>query len=243
MTAEHDPHDGTDALLAAITGEAGPETAGTDPRAVAEHRSAQADVALLREQLRIIGDALAAPAPAESPAPPRTPRPQRTRRRLPALVFGALAVACAVTVLAGLGWLLARPGTGLSAGADDSAAKAESRSDSRSDSQSDSGSAYPAVCARLVVEGDVVDVEAVPGTASERVTLRVTRYYRPERGEAEVTVVTDGAVAPRPGEHVLLAVPRGADAPDLWVTDGREIAEQRTSVERGLAVTPAAGCP
>lgn len=235
MTAEHEPYDGTDALLAAITGEEPSAEARSDPARMAEHRKAAADVALLRQQLGIIGDALAAPAPAESPAPRRTPRPARPRRRFPALAFGALAVACAVTVLAGLSWLLARPGTGLSAGADDSAAKAESRSDSRS--------AYPAVCARLVVEGDVVDVEAVPGTGSERVTLRVTRYYRPERGEAEVTVVTDESVAPRPGEHVLLAVPRGAEAPDLWVTDGREIAEQRTGVERGLAATPLAACP
>ncbi|MER6525179.1 hypothetical protein [Streptomyces sp. NPDC001508] len=239
MTAEHDPYDGTDALLAAITGEADPDMAGTDPRAAAEHRAAQADVALLRQQLRIIGDALAAPAPAGTPAPRRTARPERPRRRFPALAFGALALACVVTVLAGLGWLLTRSDTGLSAGAGDSAAKAESGSDSRSDS----GSAYPAVCARLVVEGDVVDVETVPGTGSQRVTLRVTRYYRPERGKTQVTVVTDEAVAPRPGEHVLLAVPRGADAPDLWVTDGREIAEQRTSVERGLAATPVAGCP
>ncbi|MFJ8599583.1 hypothetical protein ACIREM_12810 [Streptomyces shenzhenensis] len=240
MTAEHDPYDlpdGTDALLAAITGEAGPaEAAGTDPRAAAEHRSAQADVALLREQLRIIGDALAAPAPAARPAPRRAPKPARPRRRFLALAVGTLAVACVVTVLSGLAWLLAGPGPGLSAGADDSAAKAESRADHRS--------AYTA-CARLVVEGEVVGVETVAGTGSQRVTLRVTRYYRPERGEAEVTVVTDEAVAPRPrpGEHVLLAVPRGADSPDLWVTGEREIARQRSTVEREVAVSPASGCP
>ncbi|MGW3950539.1 hypothetical protein ACWEKM_06160 [Streptomyces sp. NPDC004752] len=246
MTAEQNPYDGTDALLAAITGEAGPEATGPDPtdlRAAAEYRAAQADVALLREQLKVIGDALAAPAPgapapAARPAPRRAPRPARPRRRFPALAFGALAVACVVTVLSGLGWLLAQPGTGgVSVGADDSAAKAESRADSRP--------AYPAVCARLVVEGDVVGVEAVPGTGSERVTLRVTRYYRPERGAAEVTVVTDEAVAarPRPGEHVLLTVPRGAGSPDLWVTDAREIAERRGTVERELALSPAPECP
>ncbi|MGW4732451.1 hypothetical protein ACWEQC_25300, partial [Streptomyces shenzhenensis] len=162
------------------------------------------------------------------------PKPARPRRRFLVLAVGALAVACAVTVLSGLAWLLAGPGPGLSAGADDSAAKAESRADNRS---------AQTACARLVVEGEVVGVETVAGTGSQRVTLRVTRYYRPERGEAEVTVVTDEAVAPRPGEHVLLAVPRGADSPDLWVTDEREIARQRGTVEREVAVSPAAGCP
>ncbi|MEV5358713.1 hypothetical protein AB0L15_37690, partial [Streptomyces sp. NPDC052693] len=46
-----------DPLMAAITGEPLPQDA--DAAARAEHRAARADVALLREQLGLVGDALA----------------------------------------------------------------------------------------------------------------------------------------------------------------------------------------
>lgn len=53
-------YEGLDALLAAITDEPLPEGARDDAEFMAEHGSAVADVALLREQLRIMGDVLAA---------------------------------------------------------------------------------------------------------------------------------------------------------------------------------------
>ncbi|MFD8813825.1 hypothetical protein ACFV23_20595, partial [Streptomyces sp. NPDC059627] len=84
MTAEHDDHeryDGrdeeeTDALFAVLMDE--PLTGGqrADPAFMAEHRAATADVALLREQLGIIGDTLAAPPPRPEPRP----RPAARRR-------------------------------------------------------------------------------------------------------------------------------------------------------------------
>lgn len=73
MTAEHDGHegregrdeqggdDGMDALLAVLADEPLSDEARADAAFMAAHRSAQADVALLREQLGIIGDALAEP--------------------------------------------------------------------------------------------------------------------------------------------------------------------------------------
>ncbi|MER6091866.1 hypothetical protein [Streptomyces bluensis] len=54
-----DAYDGMDALMAAITDEPLPEGALDDTAFAAEHRSALADVALLREQLGLIGHALA----------------------------------------------------------------------------------------------------------------------------------------------------------------------------------------
>ncbi|PSM43503.1 hypothetical protein C6Y14_10340 [Streptomyces dioscori] len=60
-------YDGIDALLAAITDEPVPDGAREDARFMAEHRSAVADVALLREQLRIMGDTLADGTPAAGP--------------------------------------------------------------------------------------------------------------------------------------------------------------------------------
>lgn len=85
-------YEGADALMAAITGEPLPEGALEDPVAAAEHRAALADVALLREQLGLIGDALAdagadagagadadpAGSTGEALAPPGRPRAARS---------------------------------------------------------------------------------------------------------------------------------------------------------------------
>ncbi|MFD0310231.1 hypothetical protein [Streptomyces sp. NPDC127119] len=56
---EEAAYEGIDALLAALTDDPLPAGARDDPEFMAEHRSAVADVALLREQLRIMGDTLA----------------------------------------------------------------------------------------------------------------------------------------------------------------------------------------
>ncbi|MBQ0849022.1 hypothetical protein J8N05_12480 [Streptomyces sp. BH-SS-21] len=56
---EEAAYEGIDALLAALTDEPLPAGARDDPEFMAEHRSAVADVALLGEQLRIMGDTLA----------------------------------------------------------------------------------------------------------------------------------------------------------------------------------------
>ncbi|MER6708856.1 hypothetical protein ABT328_32175, partial [Streptomyces fumanus] len=68
MAAEHEGRVPVDALMAAITGEEPAPGAGAGAGTEAERRSAEADVALLREQLGVIGRALAEPPP---PAPAR----------------------------------------------------------------------------------------------------------------------------------------------------------------------------
>ncbi|CAM5454432.1 hypothetical protein [Streptomyces griseomycini] len=57
-------YDGTDALMAAILDEPLPARGRRDPAFLAAHGAAVADLAVLREQLALIGDALAAPAEA-----------------------------------------------------------------------------------------------------------------------------------------------------------------------------------
>lgn len=74
MAAEYD---GVDALMAAITEEPLPDAALADDAFVAEHRAARADLALLREQLGIIGNALAEPEPEPEPQPEPQPQPAR----------------------------------------------------------------------------------------------------------------------------------------------------------------------
>ncbi|MFF3405993.1 hypothetical protein ACFYW8_07215 [Streptomyces sp. NPDC002742] len=79
-------YEGVDALLAAITDAAPPEGARDDVVFMAEYRSAAADVDVLREQLVIIGDALAdsgrqsesAHASSRKPRKPR--KPQKSKR-------------------------------------------------------------------------------------------------------------------------------------------------------------------
>lgn len=112
MAAEQHPDgydDGYDALMAAITGEPLPPGAGAD--AHGEYRSATADVALLREQLNLLGDALGDAVPEEHPAPAPAPAPA-PRRRPFRLALGVLAAACAGVVVTSLGWLVVQSGSG-----------------------------------------------------------------------------------------------------------------------------------
>jgi hypothetical protein len=231
MAAEHEGHAGVDALMAALTDEPLPPEAHEDAACLAEHRSATADIALLREQLGIIGRALSETPDAGQPAPARAPVPVRAprRRSFAAVAFGALAVACAGALVTGMGWLLARSG-----GSADSASGSSAQQDSGGDAKL-SAPGYVA-CARLIAEGDVTGVEPVPGTAQDRITLDVTRYYKPAKGKDEVTFVMDQAVDPRlrTGDHVLVGIPRHGASPDMWSVGERDIARERAWILRAL---------
>jgi hypothetical protein len=263
MTAPHDGHDGhdrhdghdghgrhdsvlpVDPLMAVVAGEPLTDAQRADAAFMAGHREAAADVAALREQLGLIADALTRPAPAEEPEPQpvRVAKPPRPRRWV-TVAFGSLAVAAVAAVLSGTAWLLAQGGNGMSGSADsDSVAAGQKQDGGKSD-----GAAYLA-CARLVVEGDVTAVRAEQGGSGRyRVTLHVTRAYKPAQGADRVTVVTDALAVPRPrpGLHVLIGVsgPPATATPDLWITGEARIAEQRALLraEPSHAPTPAPGC-
>ncbi|MFJ8533389.1 hypothetical protein [Streptomyces sp. NPDC093591] len=234
----HDSHEGrtgTDALLAAITGEPLPDEARADAAFMAEHRSAAADVALLREQLELIGQALAEPPPVRAPAPEPVParRPSRARRHAFTLAFGTLAVAAVASVVTGLGWLVSQGGdSGLASGgsADQSSAKQEA---------AEFGSPRYLACARLVAEGAVTAVVPVPGTLQERITLRVTRFYEPEKSpekgkDDEVTFLMEEDIVDK-GEHLLVGIPRHAATPDVWAVGEHDIALERAWITASLA--------
>ncbi|MFI2757953.1 hypothetical protein ACH5A3_03610, partial [Streptomyces echinatus] len=57
-SGEFGEYDGMDALMAAITGDPLPEEARRDPVFLAEHRAAEADVAVLRDRLAWLAEAL-----------------------------------------------------------------------------------------------------------------------------------------------------------------------------------------
>ncbi|MCX4236634.1 hypothetical protein [Streptomyces ortus] len=222
---------GIDALLVAITDEPLPAGARDDPRFMARHRSAVADVALLREQLRVIGDTLAddgpraarAPSPGRpaprAPAPPGAPkqptaphRPHRSRRYAGAAV-GALVIAAGTTLLGGLVWLGVQGGGGGAADSD-AGAKSDSSAGRSEDSGGDTSSLSPEMrlaCSKVLAEGTVRSVTST-GEGNVRVVLEVRRYYRPEQPVADhptVTVTLPGAAREdlKPGTYALVRVP------------------------------------
>ncbi|MFJ8020170.1 hypothetical protein [Streptomyces sp. NPDC096311] len=242
-------YEGVDALLAAITDEALPEGAGDDPEFMAEHRKAVADVALLREQLAVIGDALTDPVEEAKPVPVRAPRkhtrrpegaPRNRGRRPLALVLGTLVAATVAAMVVGMGWILAHNGAGTS---EASGAKAAD-SGTAGGSASLSAPGYLA-CARLVAEGTVADVEPLPGTTENRITLHVDRYYKPEKGKAEVVLLLDEDVAPRPreGERVLVALQDDPATPTGWTTGEKAIADERAWIVKALPASRTLTCP
>lgn len=226
MTAEHD---GLDALMAAITDEPLPGSAADDPAFLAEHRAARADVALLREQLRIIGETLTEAVPAANPVPLR--RPARARRRTRALAFGTLAVAAVAGVVTGLGWLV-----GHSGGAD-SLSTADSGS-SKAEAGVRFGSPAYLACATTVAEGEVTAVKRLPSTGELQVTVHVTHYYKPTLGVENRTYVISEYDLPEPlakGTRVLFGTPQGAPAtPDHWAVGEQEIAVERAWITASL---------
>ncbi|GGR65685.1 hypothetical protein GCM10010269_00200 [Streptomyces humidus] len=250
MTAEHDGRGGPDALMAAIADEPLPDEARADAAFMAEHRSAAADVALLREQLGVLADALAEPVRESAARPAPAPLRRSPARRLRPLLLGAVGVAAAGALVLGTGWAVVRTGQGAS---DDAGSKSAPRDAGRVESggmaSEDAGAllgdpGYLA-CTRLVVEGDVTGVRRLPGTTRERVSLRVTHAYRPARSAPEVGVDREqNSGAPlNPGDHVLVALARGTGVSDVWVVGEPDIAHERRALAEALPATgPDAVC-
>ncbi|MFC7846520.1 hypothetical protein [Streptomyces sp. NPDC057382] len=263
MPAEHEENrpgepvpDGTTppgdpgALMAAVAGEP-PDRAALADEAFAEaYRAAAADVAVLREQLGLIGAALAGAPPGAAPHPPAaavTPLPARRPRPSPrGLALRGLVAAAGAAVVLGGGWLVVH-GDGTGAQADRGASSAADAAAGQGKSAEDhkTGLAGYLACARLLAEGTVAGTEAVPGTGRVRVTLDVTRRWKPGKGRDRVVFPLDGDARPRPkaGDHVLVGIPQGQDEPDLWTTGEEEIARDRARLTAALPEARTLPCP
>jgi hypothetical protein len=221
-------YEGVDALLAAITDAAPPEGARDDVVFMAEYRSAAADVDVLREQLVIIGDALAdsgrqSESAHTSSRKPRKPRKSKRLQRFEKSgkdqqAQGARAPgggrpggfpkrrsrhpgALAVGTLAAAAVATLVVGMGWLVAHDGGGADVTSSSDSKAADRPSAGSfSGPGyiACSRLIAEGEVTEVLPVPGTGQDRITLDVYHYYKPAKGEKAVTFLMDRNAGPRP---------------------------------------------
>lgn len=211
-------------LMLAVTGEPLPPD---DPGAA----SVAADVAALREQVRGLGDALAA-RPEPEPVPVPRPLPVRRRGAL-RLAVGGLVAACAASLFGGLIWLgvSAPGGSGDASSADD---KAVARGGGKSAA---SWEPMDIACSRVLVEGRVTSVTPRPD-GRVRVALDVDRYYRPERSASArpaLTVTLDGAARQdlEPGTYALIRTSVRAGESGTWTTDGH-VAAARAAIARAL---------
>ncbi|MFM9592975.1 hypothetical protein ACKI1J_28280 [Streptomyces scabiei] len=277
-------HAGMDALMAALLDEPLPEEALEDAEFMAARDAAAADVALLREQLGLLGEALAvtgddarAGAPPGRPAAarpgdaagaetdpgrvsgtataptasvtPLLPRPDRARRAL-SITYKGLAAAAVASVVLVLGWGFTQTEGSNSTAKSDSAADGAAASrapNEQSDGGGDSGSlsreGYVA-CSRLIVEGTVTEVQAVPGAAQDRITVEVDRWIKPDKGGDEVVFPMDQDVDPRlkEGDHVLVGIPRRDAHPDVWTTDEAQIARDGAWMEKAFPGSEKLSC-
>ncbi|GAA2768981.1 hypothetical protein [Streptomyces indiaensis] len=321
MSAPHDKagYDGPDALMAAVTGEAPPREARADDAFMAEYRSAATDVALLREQLGLIGQALAEPReepgaetgarsepgfgtgarkepgsksgvrkepgsgtgaheqPSSESGARKEPgsgtgareqpgsgtgarkdpgsrpdgasvTPLSARRRRPeplAVALKGFVAAVGASLVIGMGWLVVHSGDmgaaddrGGSAASDSSADRPHTEGDAKL------GHAGYLACARLVVEGTVAEVEPVPGAGQDRITLDVTRYYKPDKGRARITFPLETGAEPslRAGDHMLVGISGGQAQPDMWATEEKEIARDRAWITEALPASRTFPC-
>ncbi|MFF9237507.1 hypothetical protein ACF1AL_01615 [Streptomyces sp. NPDC014801] len=166
----------------------------------------------------------------------RTRTRPRARRRHP-VALATLVTAVAVSAALGLARLAAAPGG-------ETADGASSKADTGAGAARESAAGYLA-CARLVVEGTVTAVAPGRQSGQRRVTLHVTRSYKPATAPADITFTWEDFLDPRPakGDHALVGIPRNADVPDTWVVDPQEMAQERDWLAGGLSGATTAACP
>jgi hypothetical protein len=235
-------------LMLVLTGEPLPPEDRDDPETVAAHAAAEADVALLGEQLRGIGDELAAArvTPGTTPEPGPEPAPSSTLGTAPALLpvarprwrvrlaLGALATAGAFGFASVVMWLGAQPGDGADSGASDKSASDAKKGGAGHEGADLTPEGFVA-CSRLMVEGTVDRVTPEPGGKGDRITLTVIRSYKPAPGPGKITFRMDRDIDPhlKRGDRTLITIPKGGNHPDNWAT-GKEIKPLRDMIVKAL---------
>ncbi|MEW1545657.1 hypothetical protein [Streptomyces tsukubensis] len=252
----HDRHDetaGSDPLMAVLMGE--PVREGD---AAAE--SAERDMALLGEQLKLIGDTLARDAESPQEAGPEQPGgrgpgrsgPERVpvvaagrrRRRRPLFVLAASVAALAS--LAGaftlVQYYVAHPPT---LSASDSAKSAPRAGDGRGEGSMRLGPGELVACSALIVEGTVARAERGPA-AWLTVTLDIDTRLKPEGGPGRerFRLPADAAGEITVGARMLVVVSRfDRDGEPGHYYVGDRIPAGRDWVDQGLEAAQGLDCP
>ncbi len=240
MTVPEEEERDCDALMSAITDEPVPDEARSDPGFAAEHAAALADVAVLRERLAVVGDALAA-GPSRRTAVPL--RPPRTARRRAGVALGAVAATVAAALAGGLGWLAVDAGQGAADKDSGAGVASEAKGEPDGGANASPGAGGLVACARLIVEGTVTAVDPLPGGSQDRVTVDVTRHIKPESGSGTVRFPLDREADPRlkAGDRVLVAFGKGSAEPSDWAV-GKERARLRTLILQALPAAKRLSC-
>ncbi|TLS42441.1 hypothetical protein FE633_31185 [Streptomyces montanus] len=263
--AEYEGDQQADALLAALLDEPLPPEAVENEAFMAEHRSAVADVATLREQLRIMGDALAAeserperspaaeplrpastklPRPAKPAKPAKSVKPSRPRRYA-GVALGALALGMGTAMLGGLVWF----GMNGSAGSDSGAASDKSAAQQGTNEDSGNAEYSPEMhiaCSKVLVEGTVRSITP-RDDGDVRVVLEVKRYYRPERSVAKhptiaVTLLGSARKDLKVGDYTLVRVPVYPEDRQDWEV-GWGVGDARKDIVDALPGARGLECP
>ncbi|MBZ9644737.1 hypothetical protein [Streptomyces sp. PSKA30] len=227
-----------DELMAVLLGE---PARGERGDAAERHAAAERDMAVVREQLRSIGDGLVRKAVAgqrPDPAPAAVPAPRRRR-----LGLFVLAASVAVALLGtGAAYLVAH--NGAVHGGSDALLTEEGL----------------VACSRDIAEGTVARVEQLGGDDRFRIVLDVDRSYKPENGERRLIFTDQGPNVPeyyKTGARMLVLVsslpgeppqtfragdsqPEGGSGPARDALDvGRQLVEQALPGAQDLACSGA----
>ncbi|WP_431959821.1 hypothetical protein [Actinacidiphila sp. bgisy160] len=216
---EYEAH-GADEALSAALADVPPDGAADTGE---EYAAACADVALLRTQVRLIGDALAA-----QPAPPVEGRPRGRR----ALALCLAAVVAGVAAVAGV--VLAR-----NAALGDGSAASEAKLSREG----------IVACASDIAEGTVREVTPTGEPGDLRVVMDVDRRIKPAGGAPRLTFTIhvdddhdDVAPPPEPGSRVLVMVSAlPGERVDLY-EGAADIAPARAWMEKALTASRGLPC-
>ncbi|MFI9241819.1 hypothetical protein ACIGXF_04335 [Streptomyces sp. NPDC053086] len=177
--------------------------------------------------------------------PARPPRPGRASgpRRAVRIALGSLAGVAVFSLALGFGRLVTQGGLTDDDGGASKSADAASGTSATGERPADPEREL--ACSRLVVEGTVTRVERQEDSARSRVTLTVSRSYRPAHGPAEVGFLLDAGAwpAPRTGQHALVTVARGERYASLWAVGDARVAAERAWITEALPGSRALSCP
>jgi hypothetical protein len=212
-----------DPLAAVLNGDSVPPDA--DPAARAAHEAALAEVGLIRDALRDIGDTLAAAPP--PPPVPAAPVRRRPRRRVAVLWAAGLATAAAAFTGVIHGATTGGFGSGHSTDAAKAAPEAGGQADEKAVVPAPSSGRPHIACASLAVEGTVVSVRPL-AEGHVQVVLEAERYWTPRQDAAEAPTAV--AVLPEDAREDLRAGTRAlvvkGPGLDRWATGDRLAAER-----------------